>query len=396
MKKFTLTTALLFAGTVPAAYSDAIEIDGEINLQGRYFSQSPNLMGQDDQSTQWAIAARAEFRWQNEEGNQRATFIPYSRWDAIDSDRSLIDAQEAYWAYQGEELEWLVGVNTVFWGVTESVHLVDIINQTDAVADIDGEQKLGQPMINLAWQQEWGLLNAYVMPWFRERTFAGRDGRLRTPLPVDGDDAAYESSAEQNHADIALRYSHYFGDFDVALSLFDGTSREAVLQFNGNELRPFYQQITQLGVEVQYTRDAWLWKLESIWRDSESDRFWAAVAGFEVTQYQVFETNADLGYLLEYQYDDRAETEPLSLADNDIFIGARVALNDVQDTAILAGFIFDHHTNESIINIEAERRLGSDYVLEMNLRFFDSRKDTDSLNSIENDDYFEVSISSFF
>ena len=135
--------------------------------------------------------------------------FPYLRWDEKDDQRSLVDLQEAYWALEGDDYELLVGANTVFWGVTESVHLVDIINQTDAAGDIDGEDKLGQPMVNLALQRDWGELSAFVMPYFRERTFPGIDGRLRTPLPIDTDRPVYESSGGQNHVDVALRYSHY-------------------------------------------------------------------------------------------------------------------------------------------------------------------------------------------
>ena len=43
----------------------------------------------------------------------------------------------------------LVGAAKVFWGTAESRHLVDIINQTDAVEDIDEEDKLGQPMVKV-------------------------------------------------------------------------------------------------------------------------------------------------------------------------------------------------------------------------------------------------------
>ena len=68
-------------------------------------------------------------------------------------------------------------------------------------------------VVNLLLQRDWGLLEFYLMPWFRERTFPGEQGRLRAPLPVDTDEARYESRAGQHHSDVALRWSHYFGDF---------------------------------------------------------------------------------------------------------------------------------------------------------------------------------------
>ena len=240
-----------------------------------------------------SIAATAELRWRNADGDQRASVIPYLRWDSVDDDRKLADLQEAYWAREGGSVELLAGVNTVFWGVTESVHLVDIVNQTDAAGDIDGEDKLGQPMVNLAWQQDWGMISAYLMPYFRERNYPGLDGRLRTPVPVDSDRAVYQSSRKQNHVDVALRYSHYIGDVDVGLSIFSGTSREPRLvpADDAPVLLPHYDQIDQFGVDLQYTRDAWLWKLEAIARNGYSETFAAAVGGFE--------------FGLQLSYDDR-------------------------------------------------------------------------------------------
>ena len=340
----------------------------------------------------------SEFRWRNFEGDQRASIIPYLRWDATDEQRSIADLREAYWAYEGGDYEVLVGANTVFWGVTESVHLVDIINQTDAVGDIDGEDKLGQAMVNIEMQRDWGLLSMYVMPHFRERTFAGVDGRFRTPLPVDEDNAVFESSDEENHVDLALRYSHYIGDVDLGVSVFSGTSREPrlVLAEDGTALVPHYDLIDQLGVDLQYTRDAWLWKLEAIGRETANDSFAAAVGGVEYTIYQLLDSSSDLGLLLEYQYDGRDRTEPLTLADNDLFVAARFALNDMQDSSALMGVAYDVDTGATFMNVEAERRIGNNYVLELRARFFTAAETDDPMFVITNDDYLQLQLSRYF
>ena len=49
-----------------------------------------------------------------------------------------------------------------FWGVTETAHRVDILNQTDQVESFDGEDKLGQPMVNFSWSKDWGTLDLYA------------------------------------------------------------------------------------------------------------------------------------------------------------------------------------------------------------------------------------------
>ena len=394
--KSLVTISFLHSALVAETGRASWDISTNDDLTTRVFTEDPRWPGQDDATTQLSIGGSVEARYRGEDS--RASIIPYLRYDETDDERSLADLREAYWAKEGEAFELLIGVNTVFWGVTETVHLVDIINQTDAVADIDGEDKLGQPMINLELQRDWGLVSAYVLPYFRERTFAGEDGRLRTPLPVDTDNPQYESSEEENHVDLALRYSHYVGSIDIGISAFSGTSREARLlqKEDGSELIPFYDQIDQLGLDLQYTGDAWLWKLEAIARETQNDSFTAAVGGFEYTIYQVADSAADVGVLLELQYDGRDDGEPLTLADNDLFAGIRLALNDTQDTAVLAGVGYDLETSETYLNIEADRRLGDDYVVELRARFFTNANPDDTSYAIENDDYLQLQLSRYF
>ncbi len=374
------------------------DLSGNTALQLRGFSQDALWPKQNTSDIEASVSGEWEVRWRSEEGDQRASFIPFARWDENDDERTHLDLREAYWAYEGNGYELLVGINKVFWGVTESVHLVDIINQTDLVEDIDQEDKLGQPMVNLAIQQDWGLLNVYLLPYFRERTFPGQDGRFRSPLPVDWDDAEYESGDKDKHVDFALRYSHYFGDVDVGLYYFHGTNREPRLELspNGRELTPFYDQIDQVGLDLQYTRDAWLWKLETIVRNGYDQSYMASIAGFEYTFYQVYESDADIGFLLEYQHDERSSQEPLTTADNDIFFGGRWSLNDTQDTAVLAGVVVDKKTSETFFNLEAERRFGDNVVLELRARAITNAEQDEPLYSFSRDDYIQLQISRFF
>lgn len=385
------------AGTAAAADA-SWDWSANLELQTRLFARDALWQGQAGQPAQVSFAATGEARWRSADGRQRTSLISFLRWDDVDDERSIVDLREAYWAWQDRDFEVLIGANTVFWGVTESVHLVDIINQSDLAGDIDGEDKLGQPMINVALQRDWGLLSLYVMPYFRERTFPGIDGRLRPALPIDTDRPVYESSDGRNHVDIALRYSHYFGDIDIGLNVFRGTSREArfTLAPGGTALLPNYDQVTQFGVDLQYTHEAWLWKLETIVREGYSHTFAAAVGGFEYTLFQVRDSAADLGLLLEYQYDGRNESEPLTIADNDVFVGTRLALNDTQDTSLLAGIAYDVDSGETFVNIEAERRFGEDWVLEMRARGFSGADPNDITYSFVSDDYVQLQISKFF
>ena len=388
----------IFAAPAAEAQSDGQwQWGGEAGSELRYFFEDPRWPGQSDDAA-GSVFGNLEARWRSGAGNQRASFKVFGRLDNVDKERSHADLREAYWAYEGEDWEILLGANKVFWGVTESRHLVDIINQTDLVEDIDQEQKLGQPMVNFLLQRDWGQLDLYLMPWFRERTYPGVEGRLRAPLPVDTGKALYESPAEQHHTDIALRWSHYFGDVDVGVYAFHGTGREPVLALAEEEdrLLPVYHQISQLGVDVQYTRDAWLWKFEGIARKGLDDTFAAAVAGFEYTLYGVRESAADVGLLVEYLYDGRGPGEPVTVFDNDVFLGTRLALNDAQDSSVLAGVVVDTDSQEWFFNLEAERRIGEHFVAEARLRIFNGDQQLNQLYAFDRDDYFQLSFSRFF
>ena len=374
-----------------------LQVSGQLSLEYRHFLNAPTDSRQLDHG-QFSTAGELEFTWEDEQGEYQLGFVPFFRADGRDRERSHVDLREAYWRWFSGDLEVTAGLDRVFWGVTESRHLVNIVNQVDAVENVDEEDYLGQPMLALAWQKDWGRTEVFLLPYFRERTFPGVEGRLRTPLIVDTDGAQFESTDEESHLDIALRYSHYFGSWDLGLSWFSGTSREPLLLADamGLSLVPFYSQINQLGIDLQYTGEAWLWKLEAIRREGQGKTFNALVGGFEYSFYQIFESDADLGLLGEYQYDGRDENAPATIAQNDIFLGTRLAMNDVQDTALLAGVILDLDDQTTAIRLEAERRLGQSWRVELELQIVTNADPDNIASGLANDDFITLSLKKYW
>lgn len=405
MKRFqqSLTAALLIllmlSAWRPAAADDSRwEISGDAGAELRWFPHEPRFEGQSEDLFNVSLILNGEARWRSEDGQRRAGIRPFLRLDSVDSERTHFDLREAWFAWEGEGWEVLAGFNKVFWGVTESRHLVDVINQSDAVEDPDLEQKLGQPMVRTLMQRDWGQLEFYLMPWFRERTYPARKGRLRAPYPVDTGKAEYESGAGQNHLDLAMRWSHYIGDVDIGLHVFHGTARAPLLLpgESGKNLVPFYYQSSQIGVDLQYTRDAWLWKFEGFTRKGWKDDYLATVGGLEYTFYGVRQSSFDVGVLVEYLYDGRAGSEPATIFDNDVFLGSRIAWNDAADTSLLAGIVVDRNDSEWFLNVEAERRLGNDWSGEVKLRVFKGDRRVNGLYAFDRDDYLQISLQRFF
>jgi hypothetical protein len=399
MRRSVLQTALLLAATFAASTSSAEDWDltGFVGFDTQGFWLDGRYQGQEN-GLNPSLMLQPEFYWRSDDSQQRVTIVGFARLDSVDDERSHADLREAYWGIDGDGWDLTAGISKVFWGVTESRHLVDVINQTDLVESIDEESKLGQPLVNLNLQRDYGRFGLYVMPYFRERTFPGIDGRFRAPLVVDTDNPIYESADEEHHIDLALRYSHYIGDVDIGAHVFEGTSREArfVIAPEGDRLLPVYDQMTQFGVDVQYTAEAWLWKLEAIARDTRVDSFLAAVGGFEYTFYGVKNSSADVGVLFEYLYDGRKALTPPTGSDNDLFIGTRLAFNDADDSSVLAGVAVDLNTQELFLNIEAERRFADNLSVELQLRTFMNAEPGDALFTVEQDDYLQLRLSWYY
>ena len=383
--KIGLVTASLL--TMPLA-SFAWEFRGEVGLEGRYFTQD-SPYPQSDYSTNGSVYLKPEIlhEWNNRD--DLLTFIPYARVDENDTERTHWDIRELSWIHVGNGWESRVGIRKVFWGVTEGRHLVDVINQTDLVDQVDGEEKLGQPMINLSTVRNWGIVDVFILPGFRERTYAGEDGRPRTPLPISSN-VYYESSKENQRFDFAIRYQQYFDNgLELALSHFSGTSREPLLvpdaltmaelsaliatgqlpAGSNPQLTPLYNVIDQTGLELQYLNSGWLWKLEAISRSGQGERFSAVDGGFEYTQVGLFDTAADLGWIVEYMWEDRADSLASPMA-SDVLFGTRFTFNNVASTEILAGVIYDTQEQEKAFSVESSRRIGNNLKVTLEARFY--------------------------
>ena len=144
------------------------EIIGEISFDNRYFFDI-GLEEQKKNHTSFSISPEI-FK---DDSDRVFHFKAKVRKDSEDSGRNLNDIQEFYLINILKDKEIKFGVSKEFWGVTETSHRVDIVNQTDFTEGFDGEEKLGQPMIKISLERSWGLLDIYALLGFRERNFSG-------------------------------------------------------------------------------------------------------------------------------------------------------------------------------------------------------------------------------
>jgi hypothetical protein len=396
--KITATASVFFFSLLfVITGANAAELTGSATVEGSFFFHAPQYAGQKQHDS--SLSLTAEYYYELISGSN-ITITPFARLDIGDSQRTHADFRELNFMYLADGWEATAGISKVFWGATEFVHLVDIINQTDLVEDIDGAEKLGQPMLRLSFVREWGVVEGFLLPLFRERTFPGKKGRLRSSVVVDTDQAVYESSAEQYHPDFALRYSHILGTCDLGIAQFFGTSREPSLletDSGTGETRfyPYYPQITQTGVDLQMVHGEWLGKGEALYRSGQGRDFFAATFGVEYTFYGVLGSSIDLGILGEYIFDDRDETSATAF-DNDVMIGLRWTANDAPGTRLLAGIMKNVDSSSLSFTLEANRRIGETMKLQLSGYVFGGADETDPLFPLKQDDFVKLEAIYYF
>lgn len=383
-----LTALLLGLPLLAVAAPDSARYRLDVGVETRLFPHTELDPRQHDAGVSLFALGHADYAWNG--GRTKLTASPFARLDSADSKRSHADIRELEFIHRGGNFDYRAGIGKVFWGTTEFVHLVDIINQTDLVENIDGEDKLGQPLLSVAWSSPVGVLSGYLLPWFRERQMPGVRGRLRGVDRYSRGDPLYQSGNKEKHVDMALRWSYSGGSLDIGVAHFAGTAREPrfVARTGGSEplLVPLYDQIHQTSIDISRVDDGWLWKLEALHQRNRTRNYSAAIGGFEYTFPSSDMESPEIGVLLEYAWDNRPDTLD-SAFQNDLFLGMRVSRNDIAGSEFLAGFGQDLERSSRFVSVDASRRIGASGRLALKLRVIDSSSRLDPLFELRRDDH---------
>lgn len=396
------------------AFAD-VQFSGNAGVEQRYFLQ--DALYPEQERSNLSVYFSPEIYKAFNAGSDSILFKGYYRIDQQDEERTHGDIREFKWTHTGDEWEVQTGIGKVFWGQTESLHLVDVINQTDSIEAVDGEDKLGQPMVSFSLFKEWGDTTIFALPYFRERTFSGVDGRLRGPFPVDTDNALFESEDEEKNLDWAARWRHSIGDWEVGLSYFDGTSREPTFVVIPNavgelSIRPFYPQMQQAGIDVLGLLGGLTVKFEGIQRtvfeedyattvdgipvEFAQQDYMAFVGGIEYSFVGLFDGTYDINLLVEYQFDDREELATTT-AQNDLMLGSRFVFNDVDGTEVLMGLVQDlDYSGVRSGFVEASSRLSDNWKWRLDAWLFSSDEPAEPSYLVRRDDYVQLSLEYYF
>ncbi len=401
--KFLLHTCLFFY-ILQLHCSEIIykEFDNEIELSTKYFPKKPAYLGQKENAHSLSLLSELYIEWDN---NLSGTFSPYIIYDKYDSSRTSFDFKELFFLYYSGDWEYNIGLKQIFWGITESNNIVDIINQTDIAADLRGNSKLGQPLISISKISDMGIFEVYYLPVFRERTAVGESGRLRLSSAIDKGNPLYLGSAGKNKPDWAIRWSNNYNEWDVSTHYFRGTMRDPTIipLLRNGELKYItgYQRVSQSGGTAQKILGPLLFKLESIFRkgqnNTENNRnsFFSWIAGAEWKITRFYEKPWDLTFYMEYNKDSRGNKSTVSL-ENDLFFGSLLNLNDINGSELFISTTIDSDGAGNTFFTEYSRRMGESWRVTSAINIYWNSSVNDNLYSLRRDDNIQFTFKKYF
>ena len=362
------------------------EATGSLEITGSYFPKS------EGESFGTNITAEAKVVGYEDLSEIQLEYELIIRKSLNDGGMDIIEPRQLVLSKTFGEIDAYFGYRHTFWGVAESRNIVDLINQQDMAAGISPDNKLGAPSISFETYLGSGDFQYWYMPRFRERTFNEKDAHPGFGLPVFPAEFAHSKGVEA--IDQALRYGNSSGDVDFAFSLFDGTAREPFIVVDSAErgIVPFYERMRSVGLELQYTGESILYKLEGLTGAQGDENFNASVLGAEKTVYSILDTPWDMGLIVEYQYDDRVQAQIERL----FVSGVRLTSNNEFDTSLLILYTVDDDLSQSIFGLEASRRLRNGMTLGFNYLLYQSDEQQLPLYSLIDDSELSLTLGYYF
>ena len=392
------------------------EASADVTLDKGYVGAETYFYPQDGAAVQdhgnAAIVSQLEFRAPLAE-KWSAKLTPFARYDVIDSHRNTFDLREAELEYSSGAWRTLAGMRSISWSVTESVNVlphqvVDIVNQRDLAGDPTGRERMGAAMVSVSYQFDDTVLEAMVLPWFRERKFADRQARehpFRAAIDLSDPQVEYTSDAGADYVGGALRVERSFDAANIALMQYRGYAPQPLIAPAGStgQSTTLYYLIDMSAFTVQATLGQWLIKSETAYYGtSQNDSrfaavpadYWATVSGIEYTFVNVF-AGTDLGVFVEGMYDSRGDAPNGTPFNDDVFFGVRWVPNDQADSQLLCGVMSSLEEHALVAQLQFQRRIGTSLQLEMIFRGYDAAK-TSPISAFNDDSVGFLRLRGFF
>ncbi|WP_010138884.1 hypothetical protein [Oceanicola sp. S124] len=187
---------------------------------------------------------------------------------------------------------------------------------------------------------------------------------------------------------------------DDILDLIDPDLADDLLALLSNQpvlgVVPYYQKVEQFGLSGVYAINDLQLRFEASHHETSSGDYLSAVVGGDYTFNNFFAGKGDLTVAVEYLYDDRSPVQPLTVFENDVFLGLNYRFNNTNATELKMGVFHDIDSQARLYTLGLSTRLTDATSIQMNATHVDTNGFNDPLAFIDNDSFLELKFTSYF
>ena len=376
--KLLFCLILLINSSALADFSE----QGSFKFESRTFVDDKNP---DTFDNNLALAVDMEFKY--EKSFQQHKFQFFTRNDTKDSTRNISYLKDAYLGLNFNNVEVLAGYQIFNWSTTEAFHPVDVINSRNYDSDTESIERMGLPALTITYLFDTGSVSLInytdvIVPYFpgssNRLNFLGGALQLGTPLVLKKDETISDSLKAPQ---IALKFDKSFDSSDLSITYLDHIdTTQPSFVLSGLSLLPVFIQKNQIGVTYQYAINDSLIKVEAAHKDFKND-----ITTAYGTNNQLDHSDIAVGFEYSYnhkkgptstfiiEYDKllgqpKEESLQLSIFENDILLGYRLAINDIKSKELFIGLINDLYLTESITSFSYSQRLTDVWKINFSFR----------------------------
>jgi hypothetical protein len=235
---------------------------------------------------------------------------------------------------------------------------------------LDKDKKLGSLGVSYGYFFDESDLSISLKLYEEDQKLQNEESVLY-PLPLSYN-AALKSETSKKRPTVYIKYTTVIDNTDLGLIIQNGyNDRRNYILLDAQFIQYAYLVNKFLMYSTTILDDT-IYKFEYAKTDVDKytliKDYYELGFGVEHTIYSLFD-NADLGVLGEYYRSDHNQENEF---DNDLFIGARVTMNDTRNSEILSGFLKDLDRQKTNFLFEYSTRLMDHYKFNVKLLHTDA------------------------
>lgn len=288
-------------------------------------------------------------------------------------EKKYINVNELYLMQRHVDYSFTLGKILKYWGELEGYNVADVFNQKNILLNpFDKSAKLG------AWSF---LISKYFDEnslEFGIKLYEENQKYPKNSTPFSPFDIKYNEdlklSDERYTPTVFLAYNFVndtFIDSETKLILLHGyDNKRYFIQTASSELSQYAHRVNKFMFLSNIVYKGTIFKCETSYTDVISDKamsdYTQLTFGMENSLHEILGVGLNL-YTEYYRYismDDKIKNIDISeIYDNDIFLALKLNFNDVRNSEIKSGILYDLIHGEKVFKIEAKSRVRDNLVL---------------------------------